>query len=155
MTKFKNPAIGTKIAEYRISTLKRLYWIIMSPFKWIIDRYPVFIIAFFTGIIWREVETDWIKWIIVIPLSIFILFFVFIDLYAGVVSNTHEIYKGKTFRLFLVENGLEIENYFISYNQYLISKETKYINGFKLDGDTLFIQTNGGKKIHFLKSMAS
>jgi hypothetical protein len=148
MTKFKNPVIGTKIAEYKISTFKQTWW----NFRNFIENtlpFPVIFIMILYFVDYPPFDSKWINWIIIIVLSLIIV--------AGLIQisdKTTAKISGRKFPLYLQNNGIEIRNVFIPFKHPYSSQSAfvfgqNGVTGFKLDSDILYITTES--KNHLLK----
>ena len=139
MTKFKNPAIGTKIAQYKISTFKQTWW----NFRNFIENTLTFIVigAMILYFINNPIDPKWINWIIIIVLSVLIV--------SGLIQisdKTTAKISGSKFPLYLQNDGVEIRNVLIPFKHPYSSQSAfvfgqNGVTGFKLDNDTLYIKT--------------
>lgn len=151
MNNFIPPVKGTKLGELNPSWFKRLYYnwfsavfgpIIDIVFRWgILVAFPITIGVKF---IKAPFNPEWISWIVAIILCLVGVLFAFVQVYGFFTDNNRKIVKisDKKIALFLVNNGVEINEHFIPFKD----KNSYKFNGivsFKLDGDYLMIKTEG------------
>ncbi len=150
MNNFIPPVKGTKLGELNPSWFKRLYysWIaaVFGPVGNIVLRWGILVaLPIVIGVIFIKApfNPEWISWLVAIILCLVGIFFAFGQIYVffSDVRKTENI-SDKKIALFLVNNGVEINEHFIPF------KDTNSYNydgivSFKLDGDYLMLKTEG------------
>ena len=151
MNNFIPPVKGTKIGELNPSWFKRLYysWFseVFAPVFNIVWRWGILValpISIGVKFIKAPFNPEWISWLVAIILCIVGVFFAFAQIYVFFTDNSRKTVNisDKKISLFLVNNGVEINELFIPF------KDTNNYNydgivSFKLDGDYLMIKTEG------------
>lgn len=148
MNNFIPPVKGTKLGEFEPTWLKRLY------FNWVADGFnPVFnfiwnwgVTVAFPIIIGFQLmkypfNPEWASWVLAIILCLIgVLFGIarVVFFFTDTSRETIKINENKL-SLFLIDNGVEINEIFIPFNDSI----TDGVVSFKLDGDYLFIKTDG------------
>ena len=154
MKNFIEPIQGTKIAEFKLS------WFQHFTYKWIYEPLEIllnFLLPFvvLSAILFKGVDFMnepfnplWLSRTIGIIMCIFTTWCVF-SIIKDWLKNDDRKTKhltGKTFSLFVVKEGIEINNEFIPYKVKSQSgTRTWYSDGvdsFKIDGDFLIVKTN-------------
>jgi len=134
MQYFTPPHIGEKIATYKPSFFAYLNSIFASTGKviFILIWYLVCPLYFIIG---QPHPTNWVNWIIGGSIILIDIFVIYIWLSQKRMAKR---VNGRSFSLFLVNEGVEINDGFIPF-------ATIYEDGigtFKLDGDNLLLSTN-------------
>jgi len=163
MNNFIPPVIGSKLGEFKPTWLKRLNYDFSDTFG------PIFyyiiwswglLVALPVSIGFRLMKDpfnpEWGSWIVAIILCLVGLFFAFVQVYSFFTSTstsrkTVKISE-KKLSLFLVDNGVEINENFIPFKDPNFSSNNFSLDGivsFKLDGDYLLIKTEGDPYILF------
>lgn len=152
MSNFTPPTIGTKLGEFRpkntyrvLSTLQFRFF--SRQFNWFISRViPVFFLIILIGFFAKDEVTGirWIDWTFAGLGILLVLFLIAIDILGMVYLKKAKNVKGNIITLFLVKNGVEINENFIPFKIYSYLEHEKKPNGvvlFKIDGDCLLIRT--------------
>ncbi len=155
MNNFIPPVKGTKLGEFEPTWLKRLYY------YWIADAFGLVIniiwrwgvlVALPVGIGFRLMKDpfnpEWASWIVAIILCLIGVFFGIFQVYDFFNDTSRKTIKisEKKLSLFLVDNGVEINEIFIPFKDTDYSSKNFSIHGivsFKLDGEYLLIKTVG------------
>ena len=152
MSNFTPPTIGSKLGEfspkdsYRVlSTLQ--FGFFSRQVNWFISRViPVFVLIIFVVFLAKEEVTGirWIDWTFAGLGILLALFLIAIDILGKVYLKKTKNVKGSLISLFLVKDGVEINDSFIPFKKSSHLEYEKKTNGvvlFKIDGDCLLIRT--------------
>jgi hypothetical protein len=164
MTKFIKPSIGSKIAEFNITYYKQLSWdfsLLLKNFNhgliigFRLSLMLILPVALGVFLIIDPFNPNWLNWTVVGLLTIWSLLVIISMILNWINPETKPsditiLESGRKFSLFLVRNGIEINSTFIPFKTInnSISTDNQGIVGFKLDGNTLYIQTKDNN--HYL-----
>ncbi len=150
MKNFIKPIPGTKIAEYRISWFQNqkneFFRYFLFGFVWKLGP-PILGIFMLLKSYKNPFSPEWLCWLVSILILLFGLFWFYVQ-FIFKTDETDErrtkIIEGRTFSLFIVNNGIEINNEFIPFlNVFLNVSDEGGIENFKIDGDFLIVKTKG------------
>jgi hypothetical protein len=150
MKNFIEPIQGTKIAEFKLSWFKHF------TYKWIYEPLEIlndYILPFFVLflILYQGVDFInepfnplWLSRTIGIILCIFPIGLVFLIIKDWLKNDDRKTkhLTGKTFSLFVVKEGIEINSEFMPYKAKYAFAFSDGVDSFKIDGDFLIVKTN-------------
>jgi hypothetical protein len=152
MSNFTLPTIGSKLGEFKPKVSYRFLSILQfgffsRQFNWFISRViPVAIILAISVSIAKMEMTGikWLDWTFAGIGILLALYLIAVDIYATLYLKTVKSLQGNSISLFLVKDGVEIDDSFIPFKNYSFIGFGQNPNGvvlFKIDGDYLLIKT--------------
>lgn len=165
MSNFIPPVTGSKIGEFNISRSKLFIYdfngMIYSLFIFIWSNIVLIVLPISLGGVFMRFpfNPEWLSWIIAIVLCLFGGFVLFMRIYLffnDTYKRKAEDIYGRSLSLFLVNNGVEINDKFIPFKDRDLTSPNFSADGivlFKIDGDYLYIKTEGDSFISFYDSL--
>jgi hypothetical protein len=152
MSAFTPPQIGSKLGEFKpdfanrfskLFLLNKIYneldWFVKKPLP--VALAFLFEIALIRGDI--SLGIRWVDWTIAILSILISVVVIGYDIYERTYLPKPKSLRGSTFSLYLVKNGVEINDYFIPFRNTSSQRDSNGIVFFKINGNKLMLKTEG------------
>ena len=144
MKNFIEPQHGTRIAEYKMSCFKH-FIVSAGESMYFLSRGAIIIFWIYAGIdrMISPIKPIWLSWTEAIIFCVLPILYIWYKIDSTRGSRDLTL-RGKSFSIFIVKDGIEINNRFIPFFEESIFRDGHFnaiIESFKIDGDFLLIKT--------------